>query len=186
MSVKAREEEEVLPRDLELTGPARRYARVLALKYALATELRGVTAPGRSAYRTIQAEYGLRGNKRQVYADFLSICEEEGMEITEADVAVFTSSALNVSSQIRGAIVACAAEVTRISNYAMTGVAEMEAAADFGFILLGVLAAGKPFDVAFDWAMQVTQLDHTFTYQQAMSAKRKLMAGAPKDDKLQH
>lgn len=168
----------------EITPEAKSYARMMALKYALAAEMRGLRLRGRTAYAVVQREFGLKGNRRQVYEDFLDICKEKGMWISATDTAQTTAQAINVPPITRQAIRDCLADLKfQVHKYSKEMPSLLDTSADFGFILLGSLSFGKSFSDSFDWAMQITELDKTLSYREAMSVKKKLLVGEVKKEK---
>lgn len=51
-------------------------ARMVALKHALSLELKGLGRRGRSVYSIIKQEFGLTGNRQQVYMQFCELTEQ--------------------------------------------------------------------------------------------------------------
>ena len=52
--------------------------RLITLRAALKLECLGMTKHGQSAYAMVKQEFGLKGNKRNVYAQFNSKLVEQG------------------------------------------------------------------------------------------------------------
>lgn len=52
------------------------FARMLALKGALRLETLGLTRRGRSVYSIVKEEFGLKGSKQKVYAQFVELVED--------------------------------------------------------------------------------------------------------------
>jgi hypothetical protein len=59
-----------------ITGPHIGVARLLSLRGMLQLEIKGLTRRGRSAYSIIKTEFGLRGNREKVLAQFEEIIEK--------------------------------------------------------------------------------------------------------------
>jgi hypothetical protein len=60
-----------------ITGDSIDFYRMLTLKQGLRLEIVGMRMTrGRTCYSIIKEEYGLKGNKRRVFAQFEELCQE--------------------------------------------------------------------------------------------------------------
>ena len=58
-----------------------RNARLYALKGCLSLEMKGLKRRGQSAFAIVKQEFGLKGNKKEVYDQFLKIIENMEKEV---------------------------------------------------------------------------------------------------------
>ena len=73
----AREKPEVSDPWIAYTPENINFVRMATLKSALKLEIAGLRRRGRSVYSIIKEEFGLRGNKRTVLADFKKLIEQK-------------------------------------------------------------------------------------------------------------
>ena len=73
----AREKPEVSDPWMAYTPENINFVRMATLKSALKLEIAGLRRRGRSVYSIIKEEFGLRGNKRTVLADFKKLIEQK-------------------------------------------------------------------------------------------------------------
>ena len=73
----AREKPEVSDPWIAYTPENINFVRMATLKSALKLEIAGLRRRGRSVYSIVKEEFGLRGNKRTVLADFEKLIEQK-------------------------------------------------------------------------------------------------------------
>ena len=73
----AREKPEVSDPWIAYTPENINFIRMATLKSALKLEIAGLRRRGRSVYSIVKEEFGLRGNKRTVLADFEKLIEQK-------------------------------------------------------------------------------------------------------------
>ena len=73
----AREKPEVSDPWIAYTPENINFIRMATLKSALKLEIAGLRRRGRSVYSIVKEEFGLRGNKRTVLADFKKLIEQK-------------------------------------------------------------------------------------------------------------
>ena len=73
----AREKPEVSDPWIAYTPENIDFIRMATLKSALKLEIAGLRRRGRSVYSIVKEEFGLRGNKRTVLADFKKLIEQK-------------------------------------------------------------------------------------------------------------
>ena len=73
----AREKPEVSDPWIAYTPENINFVRMATLKSALKLEIAGLRRRGRSVYSIVKEEFGLRGNKRTVLADFKKLIEQK-------------------------------------------------------------------------------------------------------------
>ena len=73
----AREKPEVSDPWIAYTPENINFVRMATLKSALKLEIAGLGRRGRSVYSIVKEEFGLRGNKRTVLADFEKLIEQK-------------------------------------------------------------------------------------------------------------
>ena len=73
----AREKPEVSDPWIAYTPENINFVRMATLKSALKLEIAGLRRRGRSVYSIVKEEFGLRGNKRAVLADFEKLIEQK-------------------------------------------------------------------------------------------------------------
>ena len=92
----AREKPEVSDPWIAYTPENINFVRMATLKSALKLEIAGLRRRGRSVYSIVKEEFGLRGNKRTVLADFKKLIEQKKdenprsiQEDSQGDAAAF-------------------------------------------------------------------------------------------------
>jgi hypothetical protein len=68
-----------------LTGTQIPLGRMYALKGALKLEITGMTRRGRSAYSIIKNQFGLKGSRKKVLADFQKLIHEHEERVVVCD-----------------------------------------------------------------------------------------------------
>ena len=98
----AREKPEISDPWIAYTPENINFVRMATLKSALKLEVAGLKRRGRSVYSIIKEEFGLRGNKRAVLADFEKLIEQKKHENTrnvQTDTEVESTAFIPFSRQ---------------------------------------------------------------------------------------